>query len=123
MVGDIGEVIAAEIFDVKLFEKLENGYDAISRKGKKRIQIKATFGNTLTFPPGEENIPDYFIGIKLYKSGNFEIIFNGPGKIIFELVKNRKQVKYRLHNVSVSTIKKVNLQVLMKNRIKERKYG
>jgi hypothetical protein len=65
LVGDIGEIIVESDYDVKLFEKLVEAYDGISSDGKK-VQIKATFKDSLTF----SKIPDYYLGIKINRDGS-----------------------------------------------------
>jgi len=43
---------------------------------------------SLTFPVN--HTPDYYLGIKINDNGTFKEIFNGPGKVIAESIKNRK---------------------------------
>lgn len=87
LVGDIGEVIAALEYDIKLYDVLVAGHDGKTSNGR-RVQIKATFKDSLTF----KTVPDYYLGFKLYKSGRYEEIYNGPGRIIYERYKNRKGI-------------------------------
>jgi len=54
LVGDIGEIIAAAEFDVRLDEISRSRHDGETTDGRK-VQIKATFKNSLTFT----TIPDY----------------------------------------------------------------
>lgn len=35
-------------------------------------------------------MPEYYLGLKLYKNGDYEEVFNGPGKII--RYRNRKGI-------------------------------
>src|SRR5260370_30511781 len=53
---------------------------------------KATFKDSLTFG----TIPDYYLGFKLNEDGQFEEIFNGPGKLIYEHIQNRKDLVTKL---------------------------
>ncbi len=78
LVGDIGEVIAESIYDIKIFDKNMPYYDAKANYSELNIQIKSTFKESLTFTHN----PDYYIGIKLNKDGRFEEIYNGPGRYI-----------------------------------------
>ena len=50
LVGDIGETLVKRDYDVTLYEKLVEGYDGETSDGR-RVQIKATFKNSLTFKP------------------------------------------------------------------------
>ena len=89
LVGDIGEVIAAELFQIDLHKKVKKYYDAVaSYSPELKIQIKATFKESLTF----NHNPDYFIGIKLDAAGEFEVVYNGPGRYISEAYNHRKGI-------------------------------
>ncbi|MEW6211967.1 MAG: hypothetical protein AB1631_26665 [Acidobacteriota bacterium] len=79
LVGDIGEVIAEQEFDIRLTEKSVTGYDAQMRDFR-RVEVKATFKDNLLF----RSIPDYCIGLKLSRDGTHEVVFNGPGRYIAE---------------------------------------
>jgi len=115
LVGDLGEIIVQQNYDIQLFDKQEKTYDGIS--GNRKIQIKTTFKNSLSFPYGKENIPDYYIGIKLFENGDFEEIYNGLGMNIYKLIVNRKKPKNGYYNISISTLKKENSKVLDKDKI------
>jgi hypothetical protein len=120
LVGDIGEVIVQDNYDVELFDKVVPKYDGIDSL-KRKIQIKATFHNTLGFPCFKNDVPDYYIGILLKNDGTFEEVYNGAGISIWESIKNRKETTNKLHNISISTLKKLNIEVLDKDRIPRRK--
>jgi len=108
LVGDIGEVIAAEHYDITLYPIGKKGYDAYTADNK-QVQIKATFRDNLTFPAGKNNIPEYYLGLKLLEDGSFEEIYNGPGNNIWELLKGRKDPTIgNLHSISISTLKAEN---------------
>lgn len=117
LVGDIGEVLAEGAYDIKLFEDLQKHHDATSADGR-LVQIKATMKASLTFPV--DHIPLYYIGIQVHNDGSFTEIFNGPGAIAWEAVKNRKATKTNLHSVSVSALKKLSAKVAAKDRIPKR---
>jgi len=119
LVGDLGEVIAEQNYEINLFEKQEKMYDGYSNN--KKVQIKATFKDKLTFPYGINNIPEYYLGIKLNENGSFEEIYNGPGKNIYELLKKRKKPNNGYFSISISTLKIENRKILNKDKIKKRK--
>jgi len=58
LVGDIGEALAQRDYDITLYLGLTKDYDGETSCGKK-VQIKATFKNSLTF----KKVPDYYLGI------------------------------------------------------------
>lgn len=118
LVGDIGEVIAEEIFQIKLHEKVEHYYDAVTTYERKlNVQIKATFKNHLTF----NHCPDYYIGIKIYENGDFKVVYNGPGKYIHEAYGHRKNIGQQLLLFPIDKLEALSSQIdeteriLMKN--------
>ena len=119
LVGDLGEVLAESVYDIKLFTGLEKHYDAISSDGR-LVQIKTTLKDSLTFPC--DHIPDYYLGIKIHPDGSCQEIFNGPGEIAHELVKNRKQTKTNLHSITIESLLRQNETVREVDRVPERKY-
>ena len=85
LVGDIGEAIVQRDYDLTLYEGLAKDYDGETPCGKK-VQIKATFKNSLTF----KKVSDYYLGIKINEDGTYEEIFNGPGNVIASEYGHRK---------------------------------
>ena len=79
MVGSIGEVLAAENFDLELLPPSFQGHDAKDKDGR-LVQIKATQGNSISL----RSEPDRLIILRILKDGNFEKIYDGEGKIIWE---------------------------------------
>jgi len=61
---------------------------------------------SLTFPVNF--IPDYYLGLKINPDGSFQEIYNGPGKLIAELVTNRKSTQNSLHSISISRLSRWN---------------
>lgn len=115
LIGDIGEILVENTYDVSLHERLRKHHDGITSDGR-QVQIKATMQNSLTFPV--DHVPDYYIGIKINADGTFREIFNGPGEIASEAIKNRKPTKTNLHSVSISTLETLNQKVQEKDRIR-----
>ena len=84
LVGDIGEAIVQRDYDLSLYEGLTKDYDGETPCGKK-VQIKATFKDQLTF----KKVSDYYLGIKINENGTYQEIFNGPGSVIAEQYSHR----------------------------------
>jgi hypothetical protein len=79
LVGDIGEALAAEAFDLVLCERRTKGVDAHTRDGRS-VQIKATGGAKTgpAFTPGE-GVAEQLLFLRLdFKSGLAEVAYNGP---------------------------------------------
>lgn len=117
LLGDIGEVLAEDAYQIKLFEDLQKHHDATCTDGR-LVQIKATMKKSLTLPV--DHIPLYYIGIQIHSDGSFIEVFNGPGAIAWEAVKNRSPTKTNLHSVSVSALRKLNTKVTPADRIPKR---
>ena len=117
LVGDLGEVLAESIYEIQLFSGLEKHYDAVASNGR-MVQIKTTLKESLTFPC--DHIPDYYLGIKILPDGSCQEIFNGPGKSVYGLVKNRKSTKTNLHSIGIKSLLKQNEYVSTKDRIPRR---
>jgi hypothetical protein len=117
LIGDIGEVLVEEAYDIKLFEDLQKHHDAMASDGR-LVQIKATMQKSLTFPV--DHTPHYYIGIQIHHDGTFTEVFNGPGALARETVKNRKPTKNNLFSVSISALSKLNVSVAPTDRIPQR---
>lgn len=119
LVGDIGEILVQENYDVTLYPSNTPTYDG-EDSYKRKIQIKSTFKDSLTFPCDEKEVPDYYIGIKINSDGSFEEIYNGKGDKIWELVKNRKPAKTSSFSIPISSLKKLNDDVDIFDKIEEK---
>ena len=105
LVGDIGEVIAEELFQIKLHEKLKQHYDAVTLYDPKiNVQIKASFKESLTY----NHNPEYYIGIKLCENGEFRVVYNGPGKYIHEAFKHRKGIGVKLLSFPIKKLEEIS---------------
>lgn len=118
LVGDIGEVIAEELFQIKLYEKLEHHYDAVTLyEPKLKVQIKASFKESLTY----NHKPDYYIGIKLFENGEFKVVYNGPGKYIHEAFKHRKGIGENLLSFPIKKLEEISEDIPESERIRLKK--
>ena len=117
LVGDIGEIIAALEYDVKLHEVSQPKHDG-QTSDRRNVQIKATFKDSLTFG----TIPDYYLGFKLHENGEFEEIFNGPGKVIYDhlLNRNRKGLGSKLLSLPTAKLRELSRTVERNDRIPKR---
>lgn len=117
LVGDIGEVLAEAHYDLKLFTNLQKHHDGQTSEGR-NVQIKATMQSSLTFPV--DHVPEYYLGLKIRSDGSFEEIFNGPGLIAWEAIRDRKATKTNLHSISISALAKLSASVQESDRIRRR---
>jgi hypothetical protein len=115
LVGDIGEIIAAAEFDIKLHERSQPRHDGEAAGGR-MVQIKATFKNSLTFTL----IPDYYLGMKLGWDGSHEIVFNGPGHIISDHYQGRQGIGVRQLSFPLKKLRELSSDVANRDRIPRR---
>lgn len=118
LVGDIGEIIAKEIYDIELHDKVLPHYDALAKyvEPNLNIQIKATFKESLTY----NHTPNYYIGIKINEEGDYHVIYNGPGKYIFEEFKHRKDIGVKLLSFPIKRLEEISKTIPEHERIKKR---
>ena len=114
LVGDIGEVLVEDAYDLTLFKDVQKRHDAVSSDGR-LVQIKATMKKSLTCPA--DHPPKYFLGVQIHKDGSFTEVFNGPGKIAWKAVKGRSSLKTKLHVVSITALSKLQARVQPEERI------
>ncbi len=115
LVGDIGEIIAAAEFDVVLDEVGQADHDGHTSDGR-HVQIKATFKDSLTFT----TTPELYLGFKLYPDGGHEVVFNGPGEIIFNEYKHRQGIGVKQLSFPISRLKELSTTVPDKDRVPKR---
>jgi len=118
LVGDIGEILVEEAYDVALFPEMQRHHDGASSDGR-LVQIKASMKGSFTFPC--DHIPNYYIAVQIHPNGTIEEIFNGPGAIAWRAVKNRKASKTNLHSISSSKLRSLQKDVAIGDKIPERR--
>ena len=116
LVGDIGEVIAELEYDLTLDKVSAPDHDAQMRDGR-RVQIKATFKDSLTF----KKCPDYYLGFKLYPDGTFDEVFNGPGTLILKQYSHRQGIEKQLLSFPLKALRALSDQVDVAERVPRRK--
>lgn len=100
LVGSIGEVLVAEKFNLTLLPNSTKTHDAIDGEGR-YYQIKATQTDKISL----SSEPDFLIVIKLYPDGTWSVIYNGPGKPVWE--NSGKMQKNGQRPITLSKIKKL----------------
>jgi hypothetical protein len=76
LVGSIGEVVAADTYDLILEKCSNEGFDAKTRDGR-TVEIKLTGGTSVSIS-SEATPPDILIVLKLDSRKGFTEIYNGP---------------------------------------------
>lgn len=114
LVGDIGEAIVQRDYEITLYEGLAKDYDGETPCGKK-VQIKATFKDSLTF----KKVSDYYLGIKIFENGTYEEIFNGPGNVIATEYSHRKGFGEYLLSFPNKRLRELSANIPSEARIKK----
>lgn len=117
LVGDLGEIIVEENYQIKLFDKVEDKYDGISILDNRPVQIKTTMKNSVWYP--RDYHPELFLAIELNENGDFIELYNGETKPFEDYIKTRKwNQNYNYFTVTKGKLKELNKQVVEKTRIK-----
>lgn len=115
LVGDIGEIVAAAEYDIALDAIGAATHDGTTSTGR-RVSVKATFQDELTFG----RTPDLYLGIKLYRDGRHEVIFNGPGGVIYEAFRHRAGIGEKLLRFPNSRLRALSSCVSAADRVMRR---
>jgi len=102
LLGSIGEVYAKEKFKLELLKNSSEIHDAEDKLTGKKYQIKITQRNKV----GIRKEPDNLIVIKIDKTGMPEIVYNGDGKPVWDLIKH-KNVEQKF--ISISQLEKIQV--------------
>ena len=93
LVGDIGEALVSEMFDIELYGKNNHNYDGFHRSTKKQVQIKASMAYNFSYPFDIDL--EHFIAVHIEPDGTLEVLYNGPGKYINKFLKDNNRKPYR----------------------------
>jgi len=115
LVGDIGEALVQRDYDVTLYEQIVPRHDGVTSNGR-RVQIKATFKESLTF----RTVPDYYLGIKIYADGTYKEIYNGSSDQIKEKYGHRKGFGVKLLSFPNSVLSELSRNISERDRIATR---
>ena len=118
LIGSIGEVLVAEAYDLELEKNSTPVYDARTKtEPRKTVQIKATQIDRVSFSSKRENdtVPDYVIVIKISHSGDWEPIYNAPGKLVYDNL--GKAQKNGQSQISLAKLRRLMLGVTKENQL------
>ena len=79
LVGSVGEVVAAYMFDLSLNPASTAGHDAIAPDGR-RVEVKLTQGGAI----GLREEPEHLIVLQRPKGRVIRVVYNGPGGRVWE---------------------------------------
>ena len=114
LLGSIGEVYAAERYGIELAKSSSERHDGTTTDERKRdVQIKVTQRRSI----GLSSEPAYLLVLKIDENGSFKEVFNGPGNIVWELVKNKRPPKNGQYQISLSKLRTLNDNIAPDDRI------
>lgn len=110
LVGDIGEVLAAEKYGLQLLSSNSWKHDARELKTNRFVQIKSSFLDVSYFPCN--HVPDYYLAIKINIDGTIKELFNGRGSFIVKNYIQKRHLKKSnnryLYTLSAGILVKLN---------------
>ena len=79
LVGSLGEVIAAYMFDLELNAASTRGHDAIAHDGR-QVEIKFTQGKSVAI----RHEPAHLLVLQRLRGKSLTVVFNGSGEIAWQ---------------------------------------
>ena len=79
LVGSVGEVLGAYMFDLDLYRSSNKGHDARTSSGR-NVEIKLTQGNSVAL----RHEPEHLLVFQRTKRSSVCVVFNGPGLLAWE---------------------------------------
>jgi uncharacterized protein DUF6998 len=114
LVGSIGEVVAAYMFDLRLNTASTQGHDAKSQDGR-NVEIKLTQGKSVAL----RHEPDHLIVLQRAKGSSIKVVYNGPGSNAWNAA--GKMQKNGQRSVSLSRLSKLTEDVLQSDSLPQKR--
>ena len=111
LVGSLGEVLAEYHYDLKPLNTGTHAHDCF--KGSIKVQVKTTQRESIQI--GEDC--EHLIALKLSQDGTVEEIYNGPGNIVWALVKDKPMPKNGLYSVRLNKLRGLMEDVAVEKRL------
>ncbi|MCV2870376.1 hypothetical protein OEW28_17315 [Defluviimonas sp. WL0002] len=112
LVGSIGEVVAAYVFDLDLNPASTLGHDAKAADGR-AVEIKFTQGTGVAI----RHEPEHLIVLHRPKGGPISVVFNGPGSLAWAAA--GKMQKNGQRPISLAQLSRLAESVRESDRIPE----
>lgn len=111
LVGSIGEVVAAYMFDLTLNPGSTEGSDAITINGV-QVEIKLTQGSKI----GLRSEPEHLIVLQKKRGRKIVVVYNGPGSLAWDTAGRIQKNGQRA--LSISRLCKLNEAIPNENSLK-----
>ena len=109
LVGSIGEVIAADTYDLALEKNSNEGFDAKTKDGR-TVEIKLTGGDSVAVA-SDGQPPDLLVVLKLDPAAGFTEVYNGEFPL--DLWQSKKATKRRVRSLPLNQLKRINPKLLV----------
>jgi hypothetical protein len=110
LVGSIGEVLAAYMFDLDHLRGGTKGHDAMTQD-KRNVEVKLTQGDAV----GIRYEPDHLIVLQRKRGNSVDVVFNGPGTTAWTSA--GKMQKNGQCKISIRKLRELNEQVAQCARV------
>lgn len=119
LVGDIGEALVSEKFDIELYGKNEHRYDGYHKPTNKKVQIKSSMAYNFSYPYNYDL--EHYIAVHIEPDGKLEVLYNGPGDKINKFLKENNRKSYRdiWTTITANQLRKLNKEVNRLERLPE----
>jgi len=105
MVGSIGEALAAHHYGLVLADASAECHDGVC--GERQVQVKATQVGKVAI----SSEPQHLLVLRIARDGTFTEEYNGPGALVWALVKDKKRPKTGQYQVQLSTLRRLMVGV------------
>lgn len=112
LVGSVGEVIAAYMFDLNLLRGSNKGHDATARDGR-NVEVKLTQGKSVSI----RHEPDHLIVLQRRKGTSVSVVFNGPGALAWADAGKKQDNGQR--PISLAKLRQLDGSVGVDDRLKQ----
>jgi len=103
LVGSFGEVIARDLFNLRLMPPSNEGYDAIDYRNR-RVEIKTTTRASIGLSASGTKAQRLIV-VRISEDGDAEIVYDGPAAPAWEAA--GKAQKNGQRSISISKLKKL----------------
>jgi hypothetical protein len=120
LVGSLGEVAAATLFDLTLHKASHKGCDAVTADGR-MVEIKATYGTrSVGVRRSSNEIADALIVLRLSRHDSPEVVYNGSYALAHTLIKDKPVTSNGQVSMSLARLRELNDRVPDADRVPER---
>ncbi len=105
LVGSIGEVVAAYVYDLSLEKCSNQGFDALTAD-RRKVEIKLTGGKVVSISSDLDSSPDILLVLQFHKNTSFREIFNA--RFPLSLCKGLKASKRKVVQVRLARLAQIS---------------